>query len=354
MPVYQIQTWVQGSQEPLLLRAIRGEPVERPPVWMMRQAGRYMRSYQDLCQTYKTFRERSENTDIAVEISLQPWHAFRPDGVILFSDILTPLTGMNIPFDIVKGHGPLIKDPIRTMKQVDEVTTLDAEGSCPFVAEALTALCQEVGNATTVLGFVGAPFTLACYIVEGGSSKNYTKVKHMCFHEPAIMHALLSKLADNVADYVRYQADAGAQVVQIFDSWASHLSPQDFDVFCAPYIKQIVDSVKQSHPDLPLILYISGSGGLLERMTKCGTDVISVDQSVDLRDAIQRIGPHFAVQGNLDPGVLFAPKEFITQRIHDTVAAAKGTSHILNLGHGVFPDTPEENVAHFFEVARSL
>eukprot|EP00882_Tetradesmus_deserticola_P009407 GHRQ01009930.1.p1 GENE.GHRQ01009930.1~~GHRQ01009930.1.p1 ORF type:complete len:378 (+),score=155.46 GHRQ01009930.1:169-1302(+) len=284
------------AAEPLMMRALRGDAVERPPVWMMRQAGRYMKVYQDLCKKHTTFRERSENVDLAVEVSLQPWLAFKPDGVILFSDILTPLPGMNIPFDITAGKGPVIAEPIRTMEQVKQVTKLDAEGACPFVGESLRILRNEVGNEAAVLGFVGAPFTLATYIVEGGSSKSFAHIKKMAFASPKVLHALLDKLADNVADYVRYQADAGAQVVQIFDSWASHLSPQDFDVFSGPYIKKVIDSVKASHPSLPIILYISGSGGLLERMAAANPDIISIDQSVDIVDGIKRVGSGFAIQ----------------------------------------------------------
>lgn len=344
----------QSSQDPLILRALKGEKVERPPVWMMRQAGRYMKAYMDLCKQYPSFRERSENADLAVEVSLQPWRAFRPDGVILFSDILTPLTGMNIPFDITGGSGPLIHDPIRTMEQVKQVRRLVPEEATPYVGEALTRLREEVGNEAAVLGFVGAPFTLASYIVEGEGSKMYTHLKKLMFSEPAVIHALLDTLADSIADYVRYQADAGAQVVQIFDSWASELQPQDFDVFAAPYIRKIIDSVRETHPDLAIILYISGSGGLLERMAACKPDVVSVDQRVDLSDAIKRIGPDFAVQGNMDPGVLFGSKAAIEKRVIDTVRKAQGTRHIMNLGHGVLVGTPEDNVAHFFEVARSV
>ena len=292
--------------------------------------------------------------DVAVEVSLQPWRAFKPDGVILFSDILTPLTGMNIPFDIVAGKGPVIHDPIRTMAQVVQVTPLIGEEATPYVGAALRALRSEVGNASAVLGFVGAPFTLATYIVEGGMSNKYTHIKRLAFSQPAVLHALLDKLCDGITDYVRYQADAGAQVVQIFDSWASELSPQDFDVFSAPYIKRIIDGVKVTHPDLNLILYISGSGGLMERMAALGPDIISVDQRVDMKDAIARIGPNFAVQGNMDPGVLFGSREAIEKRIIETVRAAKGTRHVMNTGHGVLVGTPEDAVAHFFEVAKTV
>lgn len=209
-------------------------------MWMMRQAGRYQKVYQELCKKHPTFRERSENADLAVEISLQPYRAFRPDGVILFSDILTPLPAMNIAFDLPPGKGPVILNPIRTAAQVREVTTGDDftfRETNHYVGEALTRLRQEVGDEATVLGFAGCPYTLATYIIEGGSSKNFTHIKRMMLAEPATLHALLDKLATNVADYVRYQADAGARVVQIFDSWAAHLMPQDFDEFCAPYNK---------------------------------------------------------------------------------------------------------------------
>ena len=170
--------------------------------------------YQELCKKHTTFRERSENVEVSVEVTLQPWHAFKPDGVVLFSDILTPLTGMNIPFDIVKGKGPIIEQPVATMSDVRAIATLDAEGATPYVGEALRHVCEQVGNTATVLGFAGAPFTLASYIVEGGSSKNYAVLKKMAFSNPHVLHALLDKLTDNITKYCRYQADNGAQVRQ--------------------------------------------------------------------------------------------------------------------------------------------
>ena len=246
--------------------------------------------------------------DVAVEVSLQPWRAFKPDGVILFSDILTPLTGMNIPFDIVQGKGPIIHDPIRTMDQVKRVTPLTGEEATPYVGAALRALRSEVGNAAAVLGFVGAPFTLATYCVEGGTTSSYLNIKKMAFGEPAILHALLDRLTAGVIEYVRYQADAGAHVVQIFDSWGCNLSPCDWDVFSGPYIKRIVDEVKRTHPRLPLILYASGSGGMLERMAATGVDCVSVDQNVDIADARKRLGKDKAVQGNLVRGASCRPR----------------------------------------------
>jgi uroporphyrinogen decarboxylase len=243
-----------------------------------------------------------------------------------------------------------------------------------------------VGNASTLLGFVGAPFTLASYIVEGGSSKNYTHIKRLAFATPEvsfsviilnfthfirllmpnpvlsfvyalqmqILHSLLQKLSHSIARYIKYQADNGAQVVQIFDSWATQLSPADFEVFSLPYLKQIIAEVKQTHPNLPIILYASGSGGLLERMALAGADVVSVDWSVDMAEARKRLGSGVPVQGNVDPGVLFGSKDFITKRIHETVAKAGQEKHILNLGHGVLLGTPEENVEHFFNVSKAI
>ncbi|XP_031380756.1 uroporphyrinogen decarboxylase [Punica granatum] len=342
------------TTEPLLLTAVRGEDVERPPVWLMRQAGRYMKSYQIICEKYPSFRERSENVDLVVEISLQPWNVFKPDGVILFSDILTPLSGMNIPFDIVKGKGPIIFNPIQTASDVDQVREFIPEASVPYVGEALNILRKEVDTKAAVLGFVGAPFTLASYVVEGGSSKNFTKIKRLAFSQPKVLHALLDKFATSMAKYVKYQADNGAQVVQIFDSWATELSPEDFEEFSLPYLRRIVDSVKQTHPNLPLILYASGSGGLLERLALTGVDVVSLDWTVDMAEGRRRLGADVAVQGNVDPGVLFGSKEFITNRIHGTVRKAGKGKHILNLGHGIKVGTPEENVAHFFEVAKAI
>ncbi|OKH51368.1 uroporphyrinogen decarboxylase [Calothrix sp. HK-06] len=343
-----------SANTPHLLRAARGEVVDRPPVWMMRQAGRYMKAYRDLREKYPSFRERSEIPEVAIEVSLQPWKAFQPDGVILFSDIVTPLPGLGIDMDIAEGKGPIIHAPIRSQEQVDNLHALNPEESLPFIKTILQALRSEVGDKSTVLGFVGAPWTLAAYAVEGKGSKTYSVIKHMAFSDPTILHQLLEKLADSIATYVRYQIDCGAQVVQMFDSWAGQLSPQDYEVFAQPYQKMVFERVKQTHPDTPLILLVTGSAGVLERMTTSGADIISVDWTVDMADARQRLGKTMKVQGNLDPGVLFGSKEFIRERIYDTVRKAGNWGHILNLGHGVLPETPEDNVRFFFETAKQL
>ena len=279
-----------------LLQAARSEVLERPPVWVMRQAGRYMKVYRDLRQKYPSFRERSENSELAVEISLQPFHAFKPDGVIMFSDILTPLPGIGIPFDIVESKGPVFENPIRTQAQIDALTLLNPEVSLPFVREILTTLRKEVDGQATVLGFVGAPWTLAAYAIEGKSSKDYSIIKSMAFSEPAMLHQFLGKLADAIAVYVRYQIDSGAQVVQLFDSWAGQLTPQDYKTFALPYQQRVVEQVKATHPDTPLILYVNNSAGVLELIAESGVDIVSVDWTVDMAVARQRFGATIGVQ----------------------------------------------------------
>ncbi|HEY9796143.1 MAG TPA: uroporphyrinogen decarboxylase [Leptolyngbyaceae cyanobacterium] len=341
-----------STQVPYLLRAARGEVLDRPPVWMMRQAGRYMKAYRDLRDKYPSFRDRSEKAEIAIEVSLQPWRAFQPDGVILFSDILTPLPGLGIPFDIIESKGPIIEPPIRSQEQIDKLHPLEPEESLPFIREILQTLRREVGNKAAVLGFVGAPWTLAAYAIEGKSSKNYSIIKGMAFSEPTMLHQFLGKLADAIAVYARYQIDCGAQVVQMFDSWAGQLSPQDYETFALPYQQQVVRQVKETHPDTPLILYISGSAGVLERMAQSGVDIISVDWTVDMAEARQRLGSDVKVQGNMDPGVLFGSQDFIRDRILDNIRKAGNRGHIFNLGHGVLPGTPEDNVRFFFETAK--
>ncbi|WP_017325001.1 uroporphyrinogen decarboxylase [Synechococcus sp. PCC 7336] len=336
-----------------LLRAARGEVVDRPPVWMMRQAGRYMQEYRVLREKY-SFKERCEQPELAVEISLQPFRAFRPDGVIMFSDILTPLDGMGIPFDLVESVGPIIDPPIRTRAQVDKVRPLNPEESLPFIKEILSTLRSEIGDRATLLGFVGAPWTLAAYAVEGKSSKDYAVIKQMAYSAPEILHQLLGKLADSIARYVCYQIECGAQVVQMFDTWAGQLNPIDYEAFALPYEQRIVEQVRQVHPDTPLVLYINGSGALLERVGQSGVNVFSVDWLSDIGEARQRLGPDMAVQGNLDPMVLLGSKALIRDRTLDIIRKAGPTGHIMNLGHGIHRTTPEENVRYFFETVQSF
>ena len=340
------------TKEPLLVRAAKGLPVERPPAWMMRQAGRYMQEYRDLAVKYPSFRERSETTDLITEITLQPWRAFQPDGVILFSDILTPLPAIGIPFEIDDYKGPILDSPIRDADGLKMMHALDLD-MLPFVGESLSILRKEVGDTAAVLGFVGAPWTLATYIVEGGSSSTYKTIKSMAMSDPETLKSILSAVADAVGDYVGYQIDAGAQCVQIFDSWGGQLPPHMWEVWSKPYIQQVVDKVRSTHPGVPLTLYANGSGGLLERMATTGVDCIGLDWTIDMADGRRRVGD-LAVQGNVDPAVLFAAPEAVEQAVKDVCDKAGPTGHVLNLGHGVLVGTPEENVKVFFDAAKKI
>jgi uroporphyrinogen decarboxylase len=337
----------------LLLNAAQGKPVARPPVWMMRQAGRYMASYRALRDKYG-FKERCENPELAVKISLQPFHAFHPDGVIMFSDILTPLDGMGIPFELVESRGPVIDPPIRTRAQVDAVRLSEPEESLGFVRTILQTLRKEVGDEATVLGFVGAPWTLAAYAVEGKSSKDYALIKQMAFTEPELLHDLMVKLADSIARYVIFQIESGAQIVQIFDTWAGQLNPADYKIFALPYEKRIVDQVRKVYPDVPLILYINHSAGLLSHVAESGVNIISLDWTVDMAEARKILGPDVGVQGNLDPCVLLGDQAQIRRRTLEIIEKAGPTGHIMNLGHGILPITPEDNARCFFETVKSL
>ena len=346
-----------GEREnlPRLVKAALGLPVDRPPAWMMRQAGRYQKAYRDLSQKYPGFRQRSETTDLIVEITLQPWHSFKPDGLILFSDILTPLNAMGIPFEIDETKGPIIDDPVKTMDDLKGIHEIEFE-QVDFVGQALSILRDEVKSSPdvpAVLGFVGAPWTLATYVIEGKSTNVYKVIKCLCDSDPKVLHALLQKLAESIALYCDYQIEAGAQCIQVFDSWGGQLPPTMWEEFSMPYIKYIVDHVKAKYPNVPLTLYANGSGGLLERMKETGVDVIGLDWTLDMGDARRRLGADLAVQGNVDPAKLFSTKEGISSAIDDCVKKAGKTGHILNLGHGVMVGTPEESVAHFFEYNRN-
>ncbi len=340
-----------ADPQPLLLRTARGERVERTPVWLMRQAGRYMADFRKFSDKIP-FRERSETSSIAVELSLQPWNAFQPDGVIMFSDILTPLPAMGIEFDVVKGTGPVISDPIRHTDDLSRLIALDdPTTSLPFVAETLKALREEVGSKATVLGFIGTPWTLAAYAIEGKADRHCTKTKQMMMNNPALLHAVLSHLADQLADYVCYQIESGAQVVQLFDSWAHHLSPEQFAEFSAPYAQRIITSVKARYPDTPLIFHANGGTGKFGQMEAISGDVLGFDWATTMADARAHYGAEKVLQGNVDPMVLFGSPEKIQEETARCLAQA-GQRHILNVGHGVVQGTPEEHVGVFIDCAK--
>lgn len=357
-----------AAEEPLLVRAARGEAISRPPAWMMRQAGRYMKVYQELSKRHPSFRERSETTDLIVEITLQPWRAFQPDGVILFSDILTPLDAMGVPFEIDETKGPIIDKPIRTTEDLKALRPVDLE-QLHFVDESLRQIRKEIEGTAALLGFVGAPWTLATYLVEGGTTKTYTKIKSMIHSAPDVLRAILQHLAVEIATYASFQVSAGAQCIQVFDSWGGQLPPDQWDEWAKPYIVQLITELKRRHPTVPVVLYANGSGGLMERMATTGADVIGIDWTLDMADARRRIdaaveatggvgagngGRRLSVQGNVDPAVLFASEEAVTDAIDRCVAKAGPRGHILNLGHGVLVGTPEDKVKHFFQHTRSI
>jgi len=342
-----------GSDDPLLLRAARGEDVERTPVWMMRQAGRHMKVYRDLVAKYPTFRERSEIPEVSTEISLQPFNQYGVDGCILFSDILTPLPGMGVEFDIKEAAGPKLK-PIRSPEEIGNMKICqDWSKAMPFVKETLGDLRKTVGNKATVLGFVGLPYTLATYLIEGGTSKEYLEIKKMMYSEPALLHKMLENLAENIGEYACFQIESGAQVIQVFDSWAGSLAPDDYDYFAMPYQKMVVEKIKKEHPEVPVIIYIAKSGALIERMAKTGVDIVSLDWTVTIEEARARIGRDIGIQGNLDPAILYGPKHIIKERTEAILKMAGPRNHVMNLGHGIEATTPEDSAAHFVDTVQA-
>ncbi|CAI5523509.1 unnamed protein product [Closterium sp. Naga37s-1] len=343
-----------GARDPLLLRVARGEDAERTPVWLMRQAGRYMKDFRKFSDKYP-FRMRSETAEIAIELTLQPWKAFGTDGVIMFSDILTILPALGVEFDMVKGKGPVIADPLRTAADLRDLKPLeDPDAKLPFIREILTSLRRELaGSEATLLGFVGTPWTLAAYAIEGQGSKNLLATKHMMLHEPELLHGILAALEDALVVYVSHQISCGAHIVQLFDSWAHHLTPAQFAEFSLPYAERIVQRVRQLHPHTPLIFHGNGGTGKLHLVQQgCSADVVGLDWGTDMAEARRVFGSDTVLQGNVDPMVLFGPEASIRAAVADCLSKAGGRRHILNVGHGVVQGTPEESVALFCKLAQ--
>lgn len=338
----------QGDRD-ILVRAARGEKVERTPVWLMRQAGRYMEAFREYSDRIP-FRERSETPDYAVELSLQCQRAYGLDGIIMFSDILTPLPVLGIDFDVVKGVGPVITTEISTEDDVNGLPRYQFDEKVSFVGEILSRLSKEAEEAnTSLIGFVGAPFTLAAYTVEGKSSKHCLATKKLLMEdsrdENKCMSLFLDKLADMIGEYANYQIEHGAQVIQIFESWAHQLSPQQFANYAKPAAQKVIQHIRSKHPDVPIIYFANGGSSYLELQRDMGCDMIAIDWGVDMATARQILGPDVAVSGNLDPTVLFGSKEQVEQAVRDCIDKAGGPgAHLLNLGHGVMQGTPEEAV----------
>ena len=340
-----------SKDDPILLRAARGEDVERPPVWLMRQAGRYMAEFRAYSEKYP-FRHRSETPEIAIELSMQPWRAFKPDGVIMFSDILTPLPALGVEFDVVRGKGPVV-EPVRSMEEVKKLKTLDdPDSSLPFIRPILSTLRKEIEGQSTMLGFIGAPWTLAAYAIEGKSDRHLVVTKQMMTKNPEILHAFLAHLAEALGVYVCHQIDCGAQVVQLFDSWAHHLSTQQFAEFSHPYNERVMEIVRAKYPDTPLIFHANGGHGKLHEIKRSTADVIGLDWETDMAEA-RSIMPDRILQGNMDPMYLFASEERIRKEVANNVRDAGNSKHILNVGHGVVQGTPEGNVGAFCDAARA-
>jgi uroporphyrinogen decarboxylase len=333
----------------LMIRAARGEQVERTPVWMMRQAGRYLPEYRAIRKDIP-FLELCKTVDLAVEVSLQPHRILDVDAVIMFSDILIPVEAMGQEVQLTEKKGPELPQPIRTREHIDKLIVPDPTEKTGFVMEIIKTLRRELDGAVPLIGFAGAPWTLAAYMIEGGGSKSYGYVKQMMFKEPENFHALLDKIAESIILYLNAQIEAGAQIVQLFDSWAGELSRKDYEEFALPYQQKIFASLNRK--ETPAIMYINNSDHFLEQMARCGADVLSLDWRTDLQDARRRVGDKFTLQGNLDPCVLLSTPEIIRQKTEAILEAGGGQKHILNLGHGILPMTPVENARAFIETAK--
>lgn len=325
------------------LKACRREPVDCTPIWLMRQAGRYMASYRRLRAQYSTMH-LVKTPELAVEITLQPVNAFDLDAAIIYSDILPPLEAMGLQLEFAAGEGPVIHNPLRSPADVNALRVPDPAESLGFMLEALRLARAELDGRIPLIGFAGAPFTLATYAVEGGGSRNQTHTKQLMYAEPETWRRLMDKLARTVGAYLQAQAEAGAQALQVFDSWAGALSPADYREYVAPYSRQVVAAAQAT--GVPVIHFSTGTGGMLEAIADVGGDVIGVDWRVDLADAWRRIGPEHAIQGNLDPLVLFGPPDELARQTQAILNQAAGRpGHIFNLGHGILPQTPVDAVA---------
>ena len=335
-----------------LLKACRREPVDCTPVWLMRQAGRYMAEYRQLREKY-TILESIKTPELAVEVTLQPIKAFDLDAAIIFADILPPLEAMGLSLEFVRGEGPVIHNPLRRPADIAALRVPDPRESLSFTLEAIRLARRELEGRLPLIGFSGAPFTLASYAIEGEGSRHFTLTKSLMYGEPRAWHSLMDKLADLVGDYLKAQAEAGAQVLQLFDSWAGALSPDDYRRFVLPYSQRAIETAQSA--GVPVIHFSTETAGMLELIKEAGGDVIGVDWRVDLATAWRRLGDDVAIQGNLDPVALFAPLPELRRQVSGLLAQVGGRpGHIFNLGHGILPQTPVEHVAALAEMVHEL
>ena len=337
------------NRKELFLRACRREPVERVPVWMMRQAGRYLPEYRAIRKQH-SFLEVCKTPDLAVEVSLQPFHIVGTDAVIVFSDILIPAEGMGLHLELTDA-GPVIGNPVRTRQDVETLRDFDPETETGFLNEAIRRLCRHVGPDVPVLGFAAAPWTLACYLVDGQTKSGFAQTKQMLYTEPDTFRLLLERIATITARYLRAQIFAGAAAVQLFDTWAGELTREDYDAFALPATQRLIEELASP---VPVILYTKASAHLLPSVARAGANVLSVDWRMDLSAVRKLVGPQLALQGNVDPCVLLGSTEKIRAAAGQAIEATGGNGHILNLGHGILPSTPVENAQEFIRAGQAV
>jgi len=322
------------------LQACRGERTAYTPVWFMRQAGRYLPEYQKI-RSKVSFLELCKTPELAAEVTLQPVDIFGFDAAILFSDILIPMEAMGLALEFSEGKGPIFADPVRSQKAVDELVVPVPEEAVPFVLDTIRLLRSQL--QTPLIGFAGAPFTLATYLIEGGSSKVFLNTKKMMFQEPKLYHNLLAKITACTSAYLQAQARAGAQALQLFDSWVGILAPCDYQEFALPYVRSIISDLR-AVTDVPIIYFANNGSTLTGLTTTVGADVLGFDWRLPIGDAVARVGRH-AVQGNIDPLALFLPQKQLEERIQAMLTEARDANgYIFNLGHGILPETPPEQV----------
>jgi uroporphyrinogen decarboxylase len=330
--------------EPLLVRACRREPVERTPVWFMRQAGRSLPEYRQLRERYGLF-EIVHEPELCAEVTLQPVRAHGVDAAVMFADIMFPVIGMGVDVELVENVGPVVQRPIETAADVERLSVPDPEEVVPSILEAVRFVREELDPGQAVIGFCGGPFTVAGYLVEGRPTRDFLKVKALMYNEPHVWHALADRLAETFAAYVAAKVRAGADVVQVFDSWVGALSPADYAEFVAPYSARILAAV-----DVPTIHFGTGAATLLGAMAEAGGDVIGLDWRIELDRGWDEVGER-GVQGNLDPALLLAPWQRLQAGALDVLARANGRpGHVFNLGHGVLPETDPADLRRLVEL----
>jgi len=341
-----------------LLRALSFQPTDVTPVWMMRQAGRYLPEYRASRARAGDFMSLCQNPDLACEVTLQPLERYpQLDAAILFSDILTIPDAMGLGLYFEAGEGPRFKRPILTRADINALPVPEVEQALSYVMQAVRQIRHELNGRVPLIGFSGSPWTLATYMVEGGSSRDFRKIKTMLYNEPETLHALLDKLTITVTDYLNAQIKAGAQVVQIFDSWGGVLSHTAFSEFSLAYLKRIAGGLIRENQGrkVPLIVFTKGGGLWLEALAESGADALGLDWTCDIGSARARVGAKVALQGNMDPAVLHASPSVIRAEVARILASyGKGSGHVFNLGHGITPDIDPANVAAFFQAVHDL